>query len=581
MSGKILKLSLVALCCAQIMNTAVAANAANKSEQQAENSRPNIVYILLDDQRYDAMGFMNKNIQTPNMDQIAHDGVHYANTFVTSSLSSPSRASILTGEYVHNHHIADNNPNPEVNKLHFFTEELKANGYTTSYFGKWHFGGADLTAKKGFAGLDHFVILKGQGDYWPFDSFGHQAVMNEDGKWVPQQKYVTQELTDDAIQWLDHRDKKKPFFMFMAHKGVHADFDPPVKYMGSMDNVHFPVPATAADTPENYKGKPMWVKNQRFSWHGIDYPYDSDLDLQKFQRRYYETLRGVDDSIGEIRQYLKAHNLDKNTVIMVMSDNGFMFGEHGLIDKRNAYEESMRVPLIAEGPGFSKGSTVKDIVLNVDVAPTILNLAGVKAPANYDGKSFVGLDKGQNKTNRKNYFAYEYFWDYDFPYTPTMFAIRTDNYKYIQPYGIWDREELYNMQNDPKETNNLINSKDPTIIAEKIRLRKLMFQSLKDRDGNNTIPYGVHTETGQVFRMQGKPMAEFPEEWQRGINPRDKYDDLFPDQVDKKKIIEPLESSMATRPQDIGKYIRAHYKLTDKQSEFLKTNYENTQKTKE
>nr|WP_321241226.1 sulfatase [uncultured Tolumonas sp.] len=557
MVGKRLKLSLIALSCAQILNTTAAI--ASESNQTTTDGHKNIIYILVDDQRYDAMGFMNPLIKTPNMDAIAKNGVHYKNAFVTTSLSSPSRASILTGLYAHNHHISDNNPNSVVNNLKFFPEELKKAGYQTGFFGKWHFGGADKTAKAGFAGFDHWVGLLGQGDYWPIDMMGNPSNLNVDGKLVPQKGYITTELTNYAVEWLDGIDKTKPFFMYLGHKGVHADFEASPKYKGSMKNVHFPVPKSEANTDKNYQGKPLWVKNQRNSWHGIDFPYNKNLDIQTFQRDYYETLRSVDDSVGEIRQYLKDHNLDKNTVVMLMGDNGFMFGEHGLIDKRNAYEESMRVPLIAEGPGFSKGKEVTDVVANIDIAPTILDIAGIKRPDWYDGQSFYGLDQGKGKENRKDFFAYEYFWEYDFPYTPTIFALRTSDWKYIQPYGLWDKEELYNLKDDPKEMHNLIDSSDPTVVAKKIELRKQLYKELKNKDGDNVIPYNERNHRGQVFRRaDAPPMADIPSEWKRGYSPADKYHDLFPDSVNKKEFVEKVTKAMQSRDNAVTEFIKAH-----------------------
>lgn len=557
MVGKSLKLSLVALSCAQILNASTAI--ASETSKSDSNGKKNVVYIIVDDQRYDALGFMNPLIKTPNMDAMAKNGVHYKNAFVTTSLSSPSRASILTGLYVHNHHIADNNPNTAVKNLKFFPQELKKAGYQTGFFGKWHFGGADKDAKAGFAGFDRWVGLLGQGDYWPIDMMGTPSKLNVDGKLVPQKGYITTELTDYAIDWLDSIDKTKPFFMYLGHKGVHADFEASTKYKGSMKNVNFPVPASEANTEENYKGKPLWVKNQRNSWHGIDFPYNKNLDIQTFQRDYYETLRSVDDSVGQVRQYLKDHNLDKNTVVMLMGDNGFMFGEHGLTDKRNAYEESMRVPLIAEGPGFSKGKQVEDVVANIDIAPTILDIAGIKRPDWYDGHSFYGLDQGKGKQDRKNFFAYEYFWEYDFPYTPTIFALRSSNWKYIQPYGLWDKEELYNLKDDPKEMHNLIDSTDPKVISMKIEMRKQLYQELKNKDGDNVIPYNERNHRGQVFRrIDAPPMADMHADFKRDYNPADKYHDLFPDSVNKKEFVEKVTKAMQSRDAAVAEFIKAH-----------------------
>ncbi|WP_323666901.1 sulfatase [Pectobacterium punjabense] len=546
-------LAAITLACMQTAGAHTAAAASpSATVQSADGKQPNVVYIILDDQRYDAFGFLNSAIHTPNMDSIAKEGTYFKNAFVTTSLCSPSRASILTGMYVHNHGVSDNNPS-DLSHLNYFPELLRDNGYQTGFFGKWHFGGADKTATKGFAGFDRWVGLLGQGSYYPIDSYGKPTMLNIDGKMVPQKGYITDELTDYAVDWLNTLDKKKPFMMYLSHKGVHSDFLPAKRHRGSMKEVTFPVPDTYADTPENYAGKPMWVKNQRNSWHGVDYPYNTDMDLQQYQRDYYETLRSVDDSVGRVRDWLQKQGLDKNTIIMVMGDNGFMFGEHGLIDKRNAYEESIRVPLIASGPGFAKDKVVEDIVRNIDVAPTILEAAGVDAPKHYDGQSFwrLGLD-GYNVPKRKDYFVYEYFWEYSFPQTPTTFAIRTPEYKYIQYYGVWDKEELYDMQNDREEKHNLIDSTDEKIVNTKIALRKKLYEELGDRQGKNVIPYNQRTGQGQVYRHEGagEQLAPFPREWLKGYNHEEILAGFIPDQVGKEaKVKASNEAVKKSAPQ--------------------------------
>lgn len=418
-----------------------------------------------------------------------------------------------------------------------------------------------MEAKPGFAGFDRWVGFIGsnaQGNYYPIDMLGNPSMLNVDGKKVKQKGYITDELTDYAIDWLNHRDKSKPFMLYLGHKGVHADFLPAPRDVGKLANKTFKKPDTYANTPENYKGKPRWVKDQRNSWHGVDFPYNENLDFNQFQRNYYETLMSVDDSVGRIRKYLKDHHLAKNTVVMLMGDNGFMFGEHGLIDKRNAYEESIRIPLIAEGPGFDKGRVVKDVVANIDIAPTILDIAHVKAPSNYDGSSFLPLASGKQPAKpRSKSFVYEYFWEYNFPYTPTTFAIRNSHYKYITYYGLWDTEELYDIKNDPHEKHNLIDSKDPNIIRTKIALRHELFVKLKDHHGKNVIPYGERHSSGQLFRYKktGKRAADFPDEWMRDYNPKDKYFGLFPDVVNKEVKDAPLAGSL----ERTKAFIKSHY----------------------
>ncbi len=268
----------------------------------------------------------------------------------------------------------------------------------------------------------------------------------------------------------------------------------------------------------------------------------------------------VDDSVGRVRQYLKQHGLDKNTVIMVMGDNGFMFGEHGLIDKRNAYEESIRVPLLAAGPGFDKGRVVSDIVANIDIAPTILDAAGIEKPKDYDGSSFLALGSGKTpKEARSSTFVYEYFWEYNFPYTPTTFAIRGEQYKYITYYGIWDTEELYDLKNDPKEMKNLINSTDPEVIKVKQSLRNELFKKLADHKGANVIPYNAKLSEGIVQRYSdngnGVKSADFPANWMRPYGPKDKYVGFLPDNPGKAEKVEKMSEAMEKTQQ----YIKENY----------------------
>ncbi|EDH5629693.1 sulfatase [Salmonella enterica subsp. enterica] len=555
MNKKIISLLIGAACVSSplISNSAMAAAA----------QQPNVVYIIVDDQRYDALGFVNSDAVTPNMDEMAKEGTYFKNAFVTTSLCGPSRATILTGTYAHNHGMVDNNKNDKVFNLSFFPQKLKAAGYQTGFFGKWHFGGVETEAKPGFAGFDKWVGFIGsnsQGNYYPVNEFGGPSKLNVDGKIVDQKGYITDEITDYAVEWLDKIDKTKPFMLYLGHKGVHADFLPAPRHIGKLKDKVFKKPDSIENTASNYEGKPRWVKDQRNSWHGIDFPYMENLDYHDWLESYYETLMSVDESVGRVRKYLKDHRLDKNTIIMVMGDNGFIFGEHGLIDKRNAYEESMRVPLIASGPGFDKGRVVEDVVTNLDIAPTILDAAHIEKPKNYDGSSFLALGSGKKpKENRSKTFVYEYFWEYNFPYTPTTFAIRSDRYKYITYYGVWDTEELYDLKNDPKEMHNLINSEDPNVIKIKQSLRQELFDKLTDREGKNVIPYNVKLSEGIVQRYKdngnGTKSAEFPANWMRPYGAKDKYVGFLPDTPDKMEKLQKMSESMDKTLQ----YIKDNY----------------------
>lgn len=476
--------------------------------------RPNIIFILNDDQRYDAMGFLDPALKTPNMDRIAREGVYFRNAFVTTSLCSPSRASILTGEYMHNHGIADNNIKFRPGTF-FFPQALQQAGYRTAFIGKWHMGGQSDDPQPGF---DHWISFKGQGNYLPDDGKGGpRHLLNIDGQHVEQRGYITDELNGFALDWLSQQSKDQPFFLYLSHKAVHADFIPAERHQHLYSRDSIKLPDSMADTPENYDGKPRWVKTQRNSWHGVDFPYHSTLDIVDYKLRYNETLAAVDEGIGAILAELKKKGMLDNTIVVMMGDNGFLFGEHGMIDKRSAYEESMRVPLIAFGGGMAKGRVVDDIVANIDIAPTFLELAGAKIPdgVHIDGMSYADQLMGRpHPAPWRTSLNYEYYWEYNYPQTPTTFALRGDQYKYIQYHGVWDTEELYDLKADPKEMHNLI--ADPKLRPVVKKMREQLFAGLDPHDGRSTVTFTERYDEGSVLRNRnGAKPGDFPERWMR------------------------------------------------------------------
>ncbi len=370
---------------------------------KVDGAKPlNIVFILSDDHRYDVMGFLGHPfVETPAMDAMAREGVYFENAMVTTSLCSPSRASILTGLYMHNHGVVDNNVQTKPGTI-FFPQYLQAAGYKTAFFGKWHMGGHSDAPRPGF---DRWVSFRGQGHYYPPKNRKNWT-LNVDGKSVPQKGYITDELTDYAVDWLEGiKGDGKPFFMYLSHKGVHGMFYPAARHAERYKNKTMPVPETMSDSPHNYEGKPLWLKNQRNSWHGVDFAYHEDTDIEEHYRLYCEALLSVDDSIARVRKWLADNGLAENTLVMYMGDNGFQWGEHGLIDKRTAYEASMRVPLLGVCPPLWKpGTVVQQVVANIDIAPTCLAAAGLKPPADMDGRSLVNLPAGQTTPDdwRKN-----------------------------------------------------------------------------------------------------------------------------------------------------------------------------------
>lgn len=454
----------------------------------------NVIFILSDDHRYDFMGFTGKvpGLETPNLDRLALEGAHFRNAFVTTALCSPSRASILTGQYAHTHTIVDNqSPAPE--GLIFFPQYLQKAGYETAFFGKWHMGNDDGSPQPGF---DHWVGFKGQGVYY-------NPMLNIDGEPTKFQDstYITDLLTTLCIDWMKKQEAdKKPFFVYLSHKAVHSGFQPAKRHKGRYQNLEFQYPPsmfiTATDTsrtydttrwsglgnyPVNERDIPLWVRQQRYSWHGVDYMYHGSTDLDEMAVDYAETLQGVDESIASVLDYLEKSGLAKETLVIYMGDNGFSFGEHGLIDKRHAYDESMRVPLLAWSPGFIKpNSKIDEMVLNIDIAPSILNLAGLQKPKQMQGESWLPILSGKNIPWRERVF-YEYYWENAFPQTPTQFAVRTSQYKFIRSQGVWDINQLYNLETDPYEVNNLI--RDPKYQSIASELNSALWDWLENTEG--------------------------------------------------------------------------------------------------
>lgn len=461
----------------------------------------NILFVLTDDHRHDAMGFMKAQSfgETPTLDRLAREGVHFRNAFVTTALCSPSRASILTGLYAHQHKVVDNN-HPIPPGLVYYPQYLQAAGYDTAFIGKWHMGAETDTPQPGF---DHWVSFKGQGSYLP-DANG----LNVDGRKVPQKGYITDELTDYALDWIGKRPKGRPWMMHLAHKAVHAEFIPAPRHAGRYAKETFRYPDSMK---AGVAGRPMWVENQRNSWHGVDFAYHGTLDIADYYKRYMETLLAVDEGLARIMALLEQRGELDDTLILYMGDNGFMFGEHGLIDKRAAYEESMRVPMLARCPSLlPAGKTVDRVVANIDVAPTMLAAAGLVPPQHMAGADMLPIVTDPAAPWRSE-LVYEYYWERNFPQTPTVHALREDRYKYMHFHGIWDLDELYDLAADPHENDNLLARPGHEELAE--RLSGKLF-ALLERTGGMQIPLSVDAGERNILRNRGgSAQAPFPPEF--------------------------------------------------------------------
>lgn len=443
----------------------------------------NVVFILSDDHRYDFMSCREncpKFLKTPHLDSMAKQGALIKNAFVTTALCSPSRASILTGRYMHSHRVVDNQ-RPVPQGTVFFPELIREKGFRTAFVGKWHMGHDDDSPRPGF---DHWVSFKGQGTY--FD-----PILNSNGRRQLHKGYTADVLTDQALSWMQNQKQDQPYFLYLSFKSVHYPFLPAPRNKGKFKTEKIDYPETMANTERNYQTQPRWVRDRRYSIHGIDHmqtgPFDRDPvpDFDALYRQYCETVVGIDQNVGRVLNYLRDSDQLQDTLVIYMSDNGFELGEHGFYDKRDAFEHSIRVPMVAMAPGLiMPGTVIEEMVQNIDVAPTVLESFNIAEhqKLKMEGRSFLPLLKRESVDWRKH-ILYEYHWEWNFPATPTTFAIRTDRFKYIYYHGTWDLNGFYDLKTDPLERHNLI--KVPAYQDQIKTLRDQMFTELEQAGGLN------------------------------------------------------------------------------------------------
>jgi arylsulfatase A-like enzyme len=430
------------------------------SAAQTIPPRPNLLFILCDDLRPAALGcYGSPHVKTPEIDRLASEGVRFQNAFCTTSLCSPSRASILSGLYAHAHGVT-NNFTEYPAAMTSFPGRLHEAGYATAYFGKYHMGEENDEPRPGF---DRFVTHKGQGKY--FDT--EWNVNGTKRETIP--GYYTTVVTDMAMDWLkEQQGGPRPWCLLLGHKAPHSFYTPEPKYAHAFDHVKVPYP----DTAFQLTGKPDWIKQRLTTWHGIYGPLfewrkqfpderpEAVIDFENMVHGYWGTILSVDDSLGRIRTWLEKTGQLDHTIIVFMGDNGLLEGEHGMVDKRTAHEASIRIPLIVRSPGLPAGRVIPQQVLTVDMAPSLLELCHVPPLTGIHGRSWVKLIQEGDPTWRTSWF-YHYNYEKQFPYTPNVRAIRTDDWKYIHyPTGDGGPDkhlaELYDLKQDPGETKNLI-----------------------------------------------------------------------------------------------------------------------------
>jgi N-acetylglucosamine-6-sulfatase len=452
-----------------------------KANSAAASRPPNVVVILVDDLRWDDLGIEGHPFaQTPNIDQLAREGVRFRNAFATTPLCSPSRAAILTGQYVHTNGIIDNTARDSAShRLPTFAQPLARAGYQTAFFGKWHMGNDD-SPRPGFT---HWVAMKGQGE-------AVDPKFNVDGTRIEEKGYVTDLLTEHVVKFMQ-QSRGKPFMVFLAHKALHPNIvqrdDGSTAAVAGQGAGFIPAPrhrgryATAV-VPRRPNAGPANVRKPALqrSLEGIPPLGPGTATPDKDVRDRLEMLLGVDESLDRIVQTLREMGELERTAIILTSDHGYFYGEHGLNEERRlAYEETARIPLIVRYPPLAKaGSTPTQMVQTIDLAPTILDVTGTADTVKRQGVSLVPLLRGENPPWRHSVLI-EYYSDTVFPRIRNMGyqAVRTERYKYINYLELPGMDELYDLQTDPYEMDNIIASEKgravlPGVQAELVKLQQ-------------------------------------------------------------------------------------------------------------
>lgn len=417
---------------------------------QAAPQRPNVVFLLIDDLRHNALGCMgDKIVQTPNIDRLAKEGVLFKNMFVTTSICAVSRATYLTGQWMRRHGIQDFATGiSETAWKNTYPAQLRAAGYHTGFVGKYGVGNEKVTKAKGA----DFDFWRGEGG-----QAGKFFIEPND----PTRTHKTAKMGNDALSFLTTAPKDKPFSLSISFNAVHArdhekrEYEPDSRDEGLYDGIEIPLPKLATD--EAFKRLPEFVQKsegrRRWEWR-----FDEPQKAQDILHDYYRLITGVDREIGRLLATLEQQKLLENTIIIFAGDNGYALADRGMADKWYAYEEDMRVPLIIRDPRLPqqrRGQTVDAMVLNVDVAPTMLDLAGIPVPAAMQGSSLKSLLEGETPQDWRSEFFYEHHSVKD--RIPPSEAVRTQRWKYIrwmEPNPLV--EELYDLETDPLEEHNLI-----------------------------------------------------------------------------------------------------------------------------
>lgn len=413
--------------------------------------KPNILFIFSDDHAQHAISAYGSKVNTtPNLDRIASEGARFTNSFVTNSICTPSRATLLTGQYSHLNGVpVFNRFDPERDTV---AKHMQAGGYHTGMIGKWHLGSDPQ-------GFDRWIVLPGQGAYWNPTFLTATQKMTIEG-------HCTDITGDLGVEFLKTRPKDKPFFLMLHQKAPHRAWEPDERNKALFKDKVIPEPDTLFD---DYATRPTALPENRQTIakdlnrrdlkvappEGLEGKELIKWKYQRYMRDYLACVQGVDDNVGKVLDYLDASGLDKNTIVIYSSDNGWFLGDLGLYDKRFMYEPGLNVPLLAKGPGIKKGITPDQFVSNLDLAPTFLDLAGLPIPSSMQGRSLVPLLKGETPEDWRETFYYRYYHSPGHHNTVAHYGVRTKTHKLIY---FWDRDayELFDLVKDPNEQHNLL-----------------------------------------------------------------------------------------------------------------------------
>ena len=422
------------------------------SAQQYE--RPNFVIVLVDDLRWDGLGATRHAfVDTPNVNQLAREGIVFQNAFVTTPLCSPSRASFLTGRYARSHGVINNGLRESLYDVPTFPQLLEQSGYRTAFIGKWHMGSDDTP----WPGFTRWISFAGQGRY-------RREELNIDGRLVPTRGHLTDVLNEYAVEFVrEATQAPEPFLLYLSHKAVHEPFRPPSRHVDLYADERVPCSPGCDDSLNGKKALTRFVPDTIAPGAGRTVPSEKQI------RDQMTLLVSVDEGLGDVVRALREMGVLDRTLIVFTSDNGFFHGEHGLGDKRWPYEESIRIPFILRYPPLVSSSTPNDaLVLNVDLAPTVLELGGVARPPHVDGESLVALLLGES-TDWRTSFLTEYFYEVPFPRIPAWESVRTERFKFIRYPRLGDEfDELYDLQFDPYELLNQISNTEYSAEAEQL-----------------------------------------------------------------------------------------------------------------